>query len=56
MEQQPGLTTKTPFEMARNGDVVAIRTVSGDTVGFHAYSLEVAELAPESWTALTHST
>lgn len=42
-----------PLELIRSGDVLAMRVPStGRVLGFHGREMQVAELAPEAWSAL----
>lgn len=42
-----------PIELIRSGDVLALRVAAtGRVLGFHGSEMQVAELAPEVWTAM----
>jgi uncharacterized protein len=55
----PSTSTKfqtAPLELLRSGDVLALRVPStGRVIGFHGHEMQVAELAPEVWSALFKS-
>ena len=49
----PETQTPQPLELIRSGDVLALRVPStGRVLGFHGREMQVAELAPEMWTAM----
>lgn len=49
----PAENTRPALELIRSGDVLALRVAStGRVLGFHGTEMQVAELAPEVWTAL----
>src|SRR4051812_8771515 len=41
------------MNLARSGQILAIKTAKGSVVGFHAHNLEVARLDDLAWSALT---
>ncbi len=43
------------MNVARNDQIIAIKTASGSVVGFHAHNLEVAKLDDVAWSALSNS-
>ncbi len=46
------MTEQTQSELIRHGELLALRTRDQKVYGFHAQTMEVAELAPIAWTAL----
>lgn len=52
-ERDTSLSPSSALQLSRSGDILAIRDPqSGRVLGFHGTEMQVAELAPEMWSAL----